>query len=201
MLDKLLIPIFEKALTPMGPGLVRAGLSAERLMVFGFFAGLGAALLNGAGLVWAALGLFLVNRLLDGLAEASAQAGGLTSFGRYLDIALNFMVFGTIALSFGFSGDSDGLISAILVFSLLVWGGASLAYVGAGRDISKGKDMTGDFLIDAGAGLIGTTEITLGFILMFVASGFFAAIAIILSLLLFMACVFRVLKARRVLAE
>lgn len=201
MLDRLIIPMAEKVLAPLGSGLFRVGLTSERLLVVGFILGLGAAFSASTGFFMMALVLFLLNRVFDGLADASARAGGITGFGRYLDIALNFIVFSAIALSFAFSQDSNGLISAILMFSMLAWGGSTLAYAGVARGLRLQKDASGNFLLDLGAGLVGTTEITLGLILLLLAPEFFPAIGILLSGLILLTTIFRVFKARLVFQE
>lgn len=201
MLDRFIIPLTEKILEPMGPGLFRIGLTPERLCFLGFVLGLAAALFAGAGAFYIALGLFILNRLADGLAESSGRAGGVTKAGRYLEIALGFIVYGAIALSFAFAGGGNALISAILMFSLLIWSGASLAYAGVGRGLKIQKDVSGIFLLDLGAGLIGTTEMALGMILLLLVPDFFAAIGILLSGLLILNTVFRVFKARLVFQE
>lgn len=201
MLDRFIIPLTEKIFEPVGAGLFRAGLTPERLLVLGFVFGLGAAFSASAGFFMAALGLFLLNRVFDGLAESSGRAGGITGFGRYLDISLNFIVFSAIALSFAFIGDSNGLISAILMFSMLAWGGSTLAYAGVARGLRLQKDASGSFLLDLGAGLVGTTEITLGLILLFLVPEFFPAIGILLSGLILLTTIFRIFKARLVFQE
>lgn len=201
MLDRFLIPVFEKGLEPLGAGLVRLGLNSERLIVVGFLFGIGAALSAGAGYFPLAIGLFIANRLFEGFAESAGCAGGITKFGRYLEIALSFIVYNAIVLAFAFSGGGNGLIAAILIFSLMTWGGTNLAYVGVARGLQIQKDVSGVFLLDLGAGLVGTSEMTLGLILMLLVPEFFPAIGIFLAGLVLLTAIFRIFKARLVFQE
>ncbi|MEE8295620.1 MAG: hypothetical protein V3R64_07890, partial [Sphingomonadales bacterium] len=166
-----------------------------------FIMGLGAAFFAGTGAFMVALGLFILNRIFDGLAESAGRAGGITGFGRYLDIVLNFIVYSAIALSFAFIGDGNSLISAILMFSLLAWGGSILAFAGVARGLHLQKNASGNFLLDLGAGLVGTTEITLGLILLLLVPEFFPAIGILLAGLILLSTIFRIFKARLIFQE
>jgi hypothetical protein len=80
-------------------------------------------------------------------------------------------------------------------------GGTELAYAGVARGLQKKNDRSGHMLLDFGAGMIGTSELTLAFILMFLVPGFFPAVAILLSLAVLAAAAFRIMKARLVFSE
>src|SRR5262245_34163803 len=88
----LLEPV-ARALGPRVPPLAITGLA--------FVAGLScaAAVLNGH--LGTALGLWLLNRLLDGLDGTHARVHARVShFGAYLDIVLDFVVYAAIPLAF-----------------------------------------------------------------------------------------------------
>jgi len=201
MLDRYTIPVVEKILDPFGERLFQAKMNAEILSLAGFAFTLVAAFLAGVELYYVALSAFILGRLLDGLGEASGRAGGITAFGRYLDLVLHFIGFALIPLGFAFATESNGLISAILVVSLLALGASDLGYAGVARGLQKKSDVSGNSLFDFCAAMVGTTELTLGFVIMFLMPAFYPAVAILLSIAILAACVFRVLKARLVFSK
>jgi phosphatidylglycerophosphate synthase len=65
----------------------------------GLVVGLGAAVTAGMGLFWIAVGLWLLNRLLDGIDGTLARLRGRqTDFGGYVDLLADFVVYAAIPI-------------------------------------------------------------------------------------------------------
>ncbi|KGF71020.1 membrane protein [Hoeflea sp. BAL378] len=119
----------EPGLNRAGGWLARRGVKADHVTVFACCLGLAAALLVASGFMLAALALILVSRLCDGLDGAVARATRKTDFGGYLDITLDFVVYGAIPLGFVIHDPAaNGLAGAALIFSFYVNGASFLAY-------------------------------------------------------------------------
>ena len=102
------------------------GVSPTALTGVGLLAGLAAAALAAAGLPLAALALWLLNRLLDGLDGELARAFGRQSdLGGYLDILADFTVYALIPLGLAFA---DGSPMTYLTLGVML----SVFYVNAG---------------------------------------------------------------------
>ena len=107
----------EPGLNRAGAWLARRGVKADHVTVFACCLGLAAALLIASGFMLAALALILVSRLCDGLD------------GGYLDITLDFVVYGAVPLGFVIHDPAaNGLAGAALIFSFYVNGASFLAY-------------------------------------------------------------------------
>jgi phosphatidylglycerophosphate synthase len=72
--------------------------------------------------------LFLfLNRLADGLDGAMARLTAPTPLGGYLDIVLDFLVYGGFVLSFGITDQNNTFLSMILLFCYIGTGATFLA--------------------------------------------------------------------------
>ena len=67
------------------------------------------------------------NRLCDGLDGAMARLQNPTPFGGYLDIVLDFVIYGGFVLSFGFTEQNNTYLSMILLFCYIGTGSTFLA--------------------------------------------------------------------------
>ena len=70
--------------------------------------------------------LFL-NRLADGLDGTMARLQTPTPLGGYLDIVLDFLIYGGFVLSFGITEQNNTLLSMVLLFCYIGTGGTFLA--------------------------------------------------------------------------
>lgn len=195
MLDRYLIPVLEPVLDPAGKAFAAKSISPDWIYLGAFAVGLVAAAFAGIGLYSIALWLVLLNRLMDGIGDAAARAGGISDFGRYLDIVMNFIFYGVFVLGFAFADTSAALATAILMFALLGLGGTVLAYavVAAGRGM--GADDSGNPVVDILSELIGTTETAVVLVLMCLFPEYFAAIALMFALVALATTLFRVIRA------
>lgn len=182
---------------PAGLWCQTRGLKGEWLSFFSFFFGLAAALAVGLGFFDLALGLILLNRISDGLQGALARAGTESAFGRYLDIVLNFIFYGAVALGFAFyDAAGQALTAAILIFSYLGLGATVLAYavVAKTADLDDAGNGGGNLWVNGLAGLVGNSEMTAALLVMALLPRYFGAIALVFALLCLATTCFRIIK-------
>src|SRR5829696_8470965 len=123
MLDGWMRRRIDPSLDRIGRSLARTGISADALTLAGFGAGLGSALMIGSRLDGAALLLFILNRLMDGLDGAVARATQRTDRGGFLDIVLDFAVYGAVPLAFALREPAGFAVpAACLLFAFYVNG-------------------------------------------------------------------------------
>ena len=195
MLDRYVAPITQAIYDPPGKMLVEKGVSGDIVSLVGFAFGVGAAVAVGLGYTQAAIALLLLNRIIDGMDSAMARAGGMSDFGRYLDITLDFLFYAAFALAFAFASTANALVAAILIFSLLGLGGTVLAYavIAAGRGMAA--DATGNLWVDILSELVETSETTLALILLALLPNYFGAIALLFAFFCLVTTIFRVVRA------
>ncbi len=129
MIDARLLPLQRAALQPLARILARRGVSADRLSITGFVAGLAAFAALCLGQWLTALLLILLNRLFDGLDGAVARIHGPTDRGAYLDIALDMVFYALIPLGFAIQAPQDhALPAAVLIVSFVGTGSSFLAF-------------------------------------------------------------------------
>lgn len=128
MLDAALRRVIDPPLRRLAAPLARAGVGADAVTWTGFALGLGAATAVALGQPLAGLGLFLANRLADGLDGAIARRRGTTDFGGYLDIVLDFLVYAALAAAFGLADPAQSAPALLLVVSFVGSGTSFLAY-------------------------------------------------------------------------
>lgn len=99
MLDSALRPVKDRALHPLARA-IGGRVHPNLLSLLGFGAGACAALLLARGNYATALGLWILNRVVDGLDGAVARHSGRQSdLGGYLDILLDFAVYALIPVA------------------------------------------------------------------------------------------------------
>jgi len=199
MLDRPLTPLIVSLLDVPGKMLGARGVESDWISLGGFFLGLAGAAAIAFGAYDVALVLVLLNRLADGLDGAVARAAGISDFGRYLDIVLNFIFYAAFALGFAFADPVLALTSAILIFSYLGLGGTVLAYAVVAKGAGLEADAAGNLWVDTLSELIGTSETTLALIFMALLPSYFGAIALVFALLCLITTLFRIVRAWLVL--
>ena len=73
-------------------------------------------------------GLFLLNRVADGLDGAVARASMTTDFGGYLDIVCDFVFYSAIPFAFAVALPENAFASAFLIFSFIGTASSFLAF-------------------------------------------------------------------------
>lgn len=178
MLDGWVRRRIDPPLDRLGQGLARAGISADAVTLAGLGLGLVAALMITLELDGAALVLFGVNRLLDGLDGAIARSTRRTDRGGFLDIVLDFAIYGAIPLAFALRDPSAfALPAAVLLFSFYVNGASFLAFAAVAAKRGMSSDIRGIKSIYFTAGFMEGTETILFFTAMILLPQHFAILA------------------------
>ena len=123
------------------------GLSANALTAIGFVIGVGACAAVVAGRWWLALGLWLMNRLVDGLDGSVARRAGATRLGGFLDIIADFAIYGGMVVAIGWYVPEARLAGLFVFLGYYLNGAAFLAWSSlvAERALSdQGTDHAGD---------------------------------------------------------
>lgn len=128
MIDTKLRAHLDKPLTSIARIAIKAGLDADRMTFIGFGLGLLAGGCVMLGAMMPALALILLSRLCDGLDGTIARLQGPTDRGAFLDIALDFLFYAWIPLSFALYDPANALAAAFLLFSFIGTGTSFLSY-------------------------------------------------------------------------
>ena len=125
------------------------GVSPNVLTGIGFGVGVASCVAIVAGNWWLALGLWLMNRFIDGLDGSVARRVGPTRLGGFLDIMADFAIYGGMVAAIGLAVP-EARVAALVVFLGYYLNGASfLAWSSlvAEKTLSdKGTDHEGDEL-------------------------------------------------------
>jgi phosphatidylglycerophosphate synthase len=167
MLDRAAIALLKPVLERMARVLVRAGIGADSVTLFGFALGLAAALAVARGMLLAGLALLLSSRLMDGLDGAVARLTRPTDRGAFLDITLDFLFYASFALAFAVADPTaNALPAAVLLAAFMGTASSFLAFaVLAERRGLKSEDYPQKGLYYLG-GLTEATETLTCFVLM-----------------------------------
>lgn len=177
--------------------LADAGISANQVTLAGFVVGLTAAVAVAMGWFLLGLALFLANRLADGLDGAIARLNGPTDLGGYLDIVLDFAIYGAIPLAFILvEPAANGLAGAILLVSFYVNGASFLAYASVAARRGMSSTARGIKSIYFTTGLAEGSETVLFFVAFCLMPHWFAPLALVFATLCFWTAFWRVMAAR-----
>ena len=127
MLDARMREMLSPALEAAGQQLAAAGLPPAALTAAGWAAGAGACAATALRAWPVALGLWLTNRLLDGLDGPTARAGSPTDAGGFLDIVADFSVYAGIILGLAVAVPGTRLACVALLTAYYISGTAFLA--------------------------------------------------------------------------
>ncbi|MFO1068493.1 MAG: CDP-alcohol phosphatidyltransferase family protein [Geminicoccaceae bacterium] len=200
MFDAALRPLIDPPLDRLAGAVDRLGIGANAITVGGFIVGVAAAVLVALDQHLLALAGLLANRALDGLDGAVARRRGITDFGGYLDIVLDFLFYAGFVFAFAVADPGrNALAAAFLILAFVGTGSSFLAFaiMAARRGIetsARGKKS----LYYLG-GLTEGTETIGVFVLFCLLPAWFAAIAVLFGILCCLTTVSRILEARRTL--
>ncbi len=127
MLDTRMRAMLGPPLAAAGRRLAAAGVPAAALTGAGWAAGVGACAATALRAWPVALGLWLANRLADGLDGPTARAGSPTDAGGFLDIVADFSVYAGIILALAVAVPEARLACAALLTAYYISGTAFLA--------------------------------------------------------------------------
>jgi phosphatidylglycerophosphate synthase len=196
MLDGWMRRRIDPPLDRLGQGLARKGISADAVTLLGLGFGLTAALMIVLQFDGAALVLFGLNRLFDGLDGAIARSTRRTDRGGFLDIVLDFAVYGAIPLAFALRNpDALALPAAVLLFSFYVNGASFLAFAAVAAKRGMSSNVRGIKSIYFTAGFMEGTETILFFAAMILFPRHFPILAYAFAGLTLMSALARVTLA------
>src|SRR5216683_3893131 len=127
MLDTRMRAMLGPALEAAGQRLAAAGVPPVTLTAAGWAAGAGACAATALRAWPAALGLWLANRLLDGLDGPTARAGAASDVGGFLDIVADFSIYAGIILGLAVAVPGARLACVALLTAYYISGTAFLA--------------------------------------------------------------------------
>lgn len=119
MLDPYTRPLIDPPLHLFAKRLFKLGISSNTLTLFGFAAGLLAIAAVTHECFTLAAGLFLINRLVDGLDGAVARHSQPSDFGGVLDIICDFIIYSGIVFAFGLVDHKNLYYASFLLFSFI----------------------------------------------------------------------------------
>ncbi len=180
MLDAHLRPWIDPPLERLAGECVRYGIPADAVTFGGFLIGAAGGVLVARGCYVSGLALFLLNRLLDGLDGAVARRRGITDFGGFLDIVLDFLIYAGLVFAFALADPpANALAAAFLLFAFMGTGSSFLAFaIMAARRRLETRRRGVKSLYYLG-GLTEGTETILFFVICCLAPGAFPVLAVI----------------------
>ena len=143
--------------------------------------------------LFATIFLFL-NRLSDGLDGTMARLQTPTPLGGYLDIVLDFLIYGGFVLSFGITEQNNSLLSMVLLFCYIGTGGTFLAKAALLPSLTNqnlNEEIPKSF--HYAVGLVEGTETIIFMFLCLLFPGLFIYLASIFALLCLITIVFRII--------
>ena len=178
MLDGAVRARIQPAIDAIGGAIARAGISANAVTVIAFALGVAAAALIALGAFLPGMVVLLVSRLCDGLDGAVARVRGKTDFGGFLDIVLDFGVYGIIPVGFAFADPAANAIpAAALIFSFYVNGASFLAFAVMAEKHDMTTDQRGEKSLFFTTGLAEATETIAVFVIACLFPAWFPLIA------------------------
>lgn len=127
MFDRQIRKVVAAPTNQLAGALERAGVRANQVTLTGLVLGLASAGAYAAHLYLAALGLWLGNRLLDGLDGALARRCAPSDLGGFLDIVSDFLVYGAFLVGVAIALPHAALPAIVLFCTYYVSGTAFLA--------------------------------------------------------------------------
>jgi phosphatidylglycerophosphate synthase len=176
MLDTRMREMLAPVLAGAGARLAAASVPAAALTGAGWAAGAGACAATALRAWPAALGLWLANRVLDGLDGPTARAAGkATEAGGFLDIVADFSVYAGIVLGLAIAVPGARLACVALLTAYYISGTAFLALssLAERRRTPLGDERSLRFI----GGLAEGTETVIVYALLFLLPAYAAAIA------------------------
>ena len=187
-------------LNAAGRLLARAHIGADEVTLTGFVCGMMGAVAIAFNQMLVALALILLGRLLDGLDGAIARATRSTDRGGFLDIALDFIFYGSVPLAFAMLDPyRDALPAAVLIASFYANGAVFLAYGIMAEKRGLESKLQGEKALYYMAGLAEGTETIVVFTLFCLFPSLFPWLAGLFALVCYVSAIARLVLAWRTL--
>ena len=198
MFDARLRGLIDPPLTAVAGRVARMGVSADAITWAALAIGLSGALLVACQSYLFGLGLFALNRLLDGLDGAVAHQCGPTDRGGFLDIVCDFLIYASFPLAFAVTDPAhNALPAAALLASFIASGITFLAFAAIAAKRGLTTTVQGAKSIYYLAGLAEGFETIAAFVLMCLWPAAFPAIAYTFAGICFASAGARIVSALR----
>jgi len=198
MLDRFARRLIDPPLNAAGRAIAQRGYSADHVTLIGLCLGLFSALLIALG--WSLLALIplLASRIADGLDGAVARATRKTDFGGYLDIAADFLFYGSIPVAFVFADPlMNGAAGAFLLASFYFNGTSFLGYAILAEKHGHKTDAHGQKSLYYSNGILEGTETIVFFVILCLWPAYFAPVAWAFGALCFVTATLRIYAAKQ----
>jgi phosphatidylglycerophosphate synthase len=129
MLDPITTKWIKPPLKIAADKLNKIGITPNQITIFGFLVGISAIPALYLREYYVALGLIVINRILDGLDGALARETRPTDAGGFLDITLDFIFYSGIIFGFALADpQTNALAAAALIFAFIGTSSSFLAF-------------------------------------------------------------------------
>lgn len=128
MFDAAARRLTDAPMTLLAAPLHRGGVRADAVTFVGLAVGIAAAAAAADGRFGLALGLWLANRLLDGVDGALARLAGPTDRGGFVDLMADFTVYAAVVVGVAVAVPDARLAAAATIATYYLSGGAFLAW-------------------------------------------------------------------------
>jgi len=193
--------VVDPVLKPMGRWLASLRVSANAVTLAGFTIGVAAVPALAYQHYTVALVLILANRLCDGLDGAVARQRGLSDFGGFLDIVLDFVFYALVPFGFLLGQPDTAPYAAFLIVSFFGTGSSFLAFAVLAAKRGIDTDRRGRKSFYYLGGLAEGTETVIALVAMCLFPSQFIVIAMIFAAMCWITTVARILEARALLAR
>lgn len=201
MLDGAVRERIQPLIDAAGRAIARSGATANTVTVTALFLGVAAAGLIALQWYLAGMIVLLASRLCDGLDGAVARVNGKTDFGGFLDIVLDFAVYGIVPLGFVIADPAANAIAgAALIFSFYVNGASFLAFAIMAEKHGMTTDQRGEKSLFFTTGLAEATETIAVFVAACLFPGWFPVLAWAFAAICLYTALSRIVMTRRVLS-
>ena len=197
MFDVALRRFVDPALNRIAVGIVDARISANMLTISGAGLALAAAFFITQSNFAAALGLILLNRIVDGLDGAVARIKGPTEFGGYLDTICDYIFYLSIPVAFGLMDPVNQIPALLLVASFTLTAVSFLAFAAIAARHASDDGAHGPKAFIYSTGLMEGAETIAFFALFCLFPGFFPTLAIVFAALCLLTVVQRFILAAK----
>ena len=197
MFDVALRRFVDPALNRIAVGIVDARISANMLTISGAGLALAAAFFISQSNFAAALGLILLNRIVDGLDGAVARIKGPTEFGGYLDTICDYIFYLSIPVAFGLMDPVNQIPALLLVASFTLTAVSFLAFAAIAARHASDEGAHGPRAFIYSTGLMEGAETIAFFALFCLFPGFFPTLAIVFAALCLLTVVQRFILASK----
>ena len=192
MIDGKIRHLADPALIQIARQVCRLNISADAITVSGFAIGMLCIPLLAQEQYWLALLCLTVNRLLDGLDGPVARLTTTTDAGAFLDITLDFLFYSGFVFGVVLGSPDQAVFGALLIFSFVANGCASLAFSIFAERNGLSTDARGSKSFYYLGGLAEGFETIIAFTLICLLPHLFWLIAIVFSLMCWVSAVYRI---------